>query len=111
MEMTTENQRDRDRLAEEAVGQGRGGTPPADVKARHPRGFVQSTVLKIIGEHPQGIAIAIIKELDRQDIDQHAIAAALVAVLRGKQLSLRECGGKYIPTAAEVPAGPDQPRS
>jgi len=102
MEMTTENQRDRDRFAEEAAGQRRGGAPPDDVKASHP---------EALSEHPQGIAIEIIMELDRRDIDQHAIAAALGALLRGKKLSLRERGGKYIPTAAEVPTGPDQPSS
>jgi len=77
----------------------------------HPRGFVQSTVLKIISEHPQGMtAFEVIRELDPQHIDQRPIANALEALVRAKKVSLQE-RGKYISTAAEVPTAPDQPSS
>jgi hypothetical protein len=48
---------------------------------QHPRGFVQSTVLKTITEHPQGMTTAeIIAELGPQGIGQESIANALEAL-------------------------------
>lgn len=44
--------------------------PPMD---KHPRGFVQATVLKTISEHPQGMTSGeITKALGRQGIDQRS---------------------------------------
>jgi hypothetical protein len=78
---------------------------------RHPRGFVQSTVLKTITEHPQGMTIAeIVKELAPQDIGQRSIADALGVLVQEEKVSLHG-RGKYIPAAAEVPTAPDQPSS
>jgi hypothetical protein len=77
---------------------------------RNPRGFVQSTVLKIITEHPQEMTSAgIIKELGPQGIGEQLIENALGALLQAKKVSSR--GGKYISAAAEVPTAPDQPSS
>ena len=77
---------------------------------RHPRGFVQSTVLKIITEHPQGMTTAeIIKELGSQGIGQQSIANALGALTSSKKITAQGRGGKYLPAAAEVPTAPDQP--
>lgn len=82
-------------------------TPPQG--SGHPRGFVESTVLKTLTEHPQGMTAAeMIKELDPQHIDQRSIASALAALVRAKKVSLQE-RGNYISTAAEVPTAPDQP--
>jgi hypothetical protein len=79
---------------------------------RHPRGFVQSTVLKTITEHPQGMTIAeIVKELAPQDIGQRSIADALGVLVQEEKVSLHGGRGKYIPAAAEVPTAPDQPSS
>jgi hypothetical protein len=79
---------------------------------RHPRGFVQSTVLKTITEHPQGMTIAeIVQELAPQDIGQRSIADALGVLVQEEKVSLQGGRGKYIPAAAEVPTAPDQPSS
>jgi hypothetical protein len=79
---------------------------------RHPRGFVQSTVLKTITEHPQGMTTAeIIKDLGPQGIGQQSIANALSALIQAKKISSQGRGGKYLSTAAEVPTAPDQPSS
>ena len=79
---------------------------------RHPRGFVQSTVLRTITEHPQGITTAeIIKELGPQGIGQQSIANALSALIQAKKISSQGRGGKYLSAAPEVPTAPDQPSS
>lgn len=76
----------------------------------HPRGFVQSTVLKTITEHPQGMTTAeIIRELGRQGIGRQSIENALDALVEAKKVSLQASGAKYLPAAAEVPTAPDQP--
>jgi hypothetical protein len=78
----------------------------------HPRGFVQSTVLKTITEHPQGMTSAeIINELGPQGIGHQSIANALGLLVEAKKVSLHDKEGKYIPAAAEVPTAPDQPSS
>ena len=52
---------------------------------RHPRGFIQSTVLKTITEHPQGMTTAeIIKELAQQGIGEQSIENALAALTHGR---------------------------
>jgi hypothetical protein len=77
----------------------------------HPRGFVQSTVLKTITEHPQGMTMSeVIKELGPQGIGQQSIVNAL-GLVEAKKVSLHDKDGKYIPAAAEVPTAPDQPSS
>ena len=56
---------------------------------RHPRGFVQATVLKTITEHPQGMTSAeITKALGTQGIGQQSIANALSALIQAKKISL-----------------------
>jgi hypothetical protein len=78
----------------------------------HPRGFVQSTILKAITEHPQGMTTAeIIKELGPQGISHQSIANALGILVQAKKVSLQDTGGKYIPAGPEVPTAPDQPSS
>src|SRR5213076_2019469 len=77
---------------------------------RHPRGFVQSTVLKTITEHPQGMTTAeIIKELGPQGIGQQSIANALGALTASKKTTSQGRGGKYHPADPQVPTAPDQP--
>ena len=79
---------------------------------KHPRGFVQSTVLKTITEHPQGMTTAeITAELGREGIGQRSVADALHALVQADKVSLRREEGKYISAAAEVPTAPDQPSS
>jgi hypothetical protein len=74
----------------------------------HPRGFVQSTVLKTITEHPQGMTSAeVIAELGRQGIGRQSIEHSLDALLQAHKVSVQ--GRKYHPAAAEVPTAPDQP--
>jgi hypothetical protein len=76
----------------------------------HPRGFVQSTVLKTVTEHPQGMTSAeIIQELGRQGISRHSIEHALEALIQAEKVSLQGRAGKYLPAAAEVPTAPDRP--
>ena len=76
----------------------------------HPRGFVQSTVLKTITEHPQGMTTAeIIKELGPQGIGQESIANALDVLVQANKISSPGREGKYLPAASEVPTAPDQP--
>ena len=76
----------------------------------HPRGFVQSTVLKTVTEHPQGMTSAeIIGELGRQGISRQSIEHALEALVEAKKVGMQGRGGKYLPAAAEVPTAPDQP--
>jgi len=74
----------------------------------HPHGFVQSTVLKTITEHPQGMTSAeVIAELGRQGIGRQSIEHSLDALLQAHKVSVQ--GRKYHPAAAEVPTAPDQP--
>jgi hypothetical protein len=81
--------------------------PPHD---GHPRGFVQSTVLKTITEHPQGMTTAeIIKELGHQGLGEQSIENALVALVQARKVILQGSRAKYLPAAAEVPTAPDQP--
>lgn len=83
--------------------------PQAD---RHPRGFVQVTVLKTITEHPQGMTTAeIITELAAQGIGRQSIATALGILVQAKKITSEGSGAKYFPAAAEVPTAPDQPSS
>jgi hypothetical protein len=77
---------------------------------RHPRGFVQSTVLKTITEHPQGMTTPeIIKELGHHGIGEQSIENALGALVGARKVLLQGSGAKYLPAAAEVPTAPDQP--
>jgi hypothetical protein len=77
---------------------------------KHPRGFVQTTVLKAISEHPQGMTLAEITEaLAREGIGQQSIATALSSLIRAKKISSE--GGKYRSATDEVPTAPDQPSS
>jgi hypothetical protein len=63
---------------------------------RHPRGFVQATVLKTITEHPQGMTSAeMTKALGTQGIGQQSIANALSALIQAKKISSEGRGGKY----------------
>jgi hypothetical protein len=79
---------------------------------RHPRGFIQSTVLKAITEHPQGMTTAeIITELGPQGIGRASIEHALGALVEAKKISPQDRLGKYLPAAPEVPTAPDQPSS
>lgn len=77
---------------------------------RHPRGFVQSTVLKTITEHPQGMTASnIVKELDPQGISQQSIEHALGTLVQANKVTFHRQGAKYFSAAAEVPTAPDQP--
>ena len=79
---------------------------------RHPRGFVQSAVLKTVTEHPQGMTVAeIIRELGHQGIGQRSITAALDALVDAKKLRGQSTADKYFSVSAEVPTAPDQPSS
>jgi len=85
-------------------------TPPQT--DRHPRGFVQSTVLKTITEHPQGMTTAeIITELGPQSISGELVAKAVGELVQAKKISSPGREGKYLPAASEVPTAPDQPSS
>src|SRR3954451_3869904 len=65
---------------------------------RHPRGFVQSTVLKILTEHPQGMTPAeIITELGPQGIGRGSIENALGALIQARKISPQDRVGKYLP--------------
>ena len=84
----------------------------APQRDRHPRGFVQSTVLKTITAHPQGMTSAeIMKELGPQGIGQQSIANALSALSQAKKITSQGRGGKYLPATAEVPTTSDQTNS
>jgi hypothetical protein len=79
---------------------------------RHPRGFVQSTVLKTLTEHPQGMTTAeIITELGPQGIGRDPIENALAALIQARKISPQDRVGKYHSAAPEVPTAPDQPSS
>jgi hypothetical protein len=79
---------------------------------KHPRGFVQSTVLKTITEHPQGMTITeITAELGPQGIGQQSIVDALHALVQADKVSLQREGSKYLSAAVEVSTAPDQPSS
>ena len=79
---------------------------------QHQGGFVQSTVLKTVTEHPQGMTAAeICSELGPQGIGQESIADALNNLVHAQKLGWERTAGKYHSTAAEVPTAPDQPSS
>jgi hypothetical protein len=80
---------------------------------RHPRGFVQRTVLKTIAEHPQGLSRGeIINLLAAEGIGEQSISNSLSALVEAKKVLLPQSrGGKYLSAAAEVPTAPDQPSS
>jgi hypothetical protein len=79
---------------------------------KHPRGFVQSTVLKTLTEHPQGMTTAeIITELGPQGIGRGSIENALGMLIQARKISSQDRVGKYHPAAPEVPTAPDQPSS
>lgn len=92
--------------------------PPVD---KHPRGFVQATLLKTVSEHPQGMTLGeITNALGCQGIDQRSTANALSVLIQAKKISSEGAtmpgwpktrGGKYRSAAAEVPTAPDQPSS
>jgi hypothetical protein len=83
--------------------------PPVD---KHPRGFVQATVLKTISEHPQGMTSdEITNALDRQGIGQTSISDALSALTQAKKISSDGREGKYRSATDEVPSAPDLPSS
>jgi len=81
--------------------------PPVD---KHPRGFVQATVLKTISEHPQGMTSAeVTTALAPEGIDQQSIANALSALVQVKKINSEVGGGKYRAATGEVPTAPDLP--
>jgi hypothetical protein len=83
--------------------------PPVD---KHPRGFVQATVLKTISEHPQGMTSAeITKALGDQGIGEQSIANALGVLIQAKKISSEGRQGKYRAATDEVPTAPYQPSS
>ena len=83
--------------------------PPQGEK--HPRGFIESAVLKTVTEHPQGMTTAeITAELGPQGIGRQSIVTRSARLFRQKRSAHRQ-GGKYLPAAAEVPTAPDQPSS
>src|SRR5207249_1716455 len=60
--------------------------PPQGEK--HPRGFVESAVLKTVTEHPQGMTTAeIAAQLGPQGIGRQSIASALGALVRAEKVS------------------------
>ena len=76
----------------------------------HPRGFVESAVLKTIAEHPQGMTSAeIMQELGPQGIGRPSVTSALGALVEANKISQQPRGGKYVSAAPEVPSAPDQP--
>jgi hypothetical protein len=88
-ELQTEIEEIEQRLRRIAAYFGEGSAPSEITRppqgSRHPRGFVQSTVLKTITEHPQGMTSAeITKALGRQGIGQQSIANALSALIQAK---------------------------
>src|SRR5947207_14128186 len=79
-------------------------------RARHPRGFVETTVLKAITEHPQGLTSAeIVVKVGAQGIGQQSIWDALGTLVQAKKITSEARDGKYFPAASEVPTAPDQP--
>ena len=71
--------------------------------SRHPRGFVQATVLKTISEYPDGITSAeMAKALGSQGIGQQSIANALSALSQANKITSEGRGGKYRSTATEA---------
>jgi len=84
-------------------------SPLAD---QHQGSFVQSTVLKTITEHPQGMTVPeICSELGSQGIGHQSIANALNDLVQAQKLGWERTAGKYYSTAAEMPTAPDQPSS
>jgi hypothetical protein len=83
--------------------------PPVD---KHPRGFVQATVLKTVCEHPQGMTSdEITKALGREGIGQQSITNALSVLVQARKISLEGRGSRYRSTTDEVPTAPDLPSS
>jgi hypothetical protein len=83
--------------------------PPVD---KHPRGFVQATVLKTISEHPQGMTSGeITKALGPEGIGQQSISNALSVLIQAKKVSSEGWTGKYRATTDEVSTAPDLPSS
>ena len=83
--------------------------PPVE---KHPRGFVQATVLKTISEHPQGMTSGeITNALGHQGIGKQSIENALSALIQAKKISSEGRGGKYRSATDEVPTAPDLPSS
>jgi hypothetical protein len=77
---------------------------------RHPRGFVQQTVLKTITEHPQGMTNAeLIAALKSQKIGLQSISNALGALVEKNKISSEGRGGKHRPATTDVPTAPDRP--
>ena len=71
---------------------------------RHPRGFVQQTVLKTITEHPQGLTTAeLIVLLKPLNVGQQSISSALGALREGNKIIFGGRGGKHRPAAARGP--------
>lgn len=86
-------------------------TPPtARSGERHPRGFVQQTVLKTITEHPQGMTNAELNALLKtHGIGQQSIANALGTLVKGDKITRDGKGGKYRPLTDELPTAPAEP--
>lgn len=80
---------------------------------RHPRGFVQQTVLQAITEHPQGLSRGeLIKLLATEGIGEQSISNSLSALVEAKKVLLPQTrGGKYLSATAEIPSALDQPNS
>jgi hypothetical protein len=91
----------------------RQSSPVSRIDNRHPRGFVQSTVLKTVAEHPQGLTRGeLINLLKPQGIGEQSISNALGALTdAGKITAPQTRGGKYFSATAEVLTAPDQPSS
>jgi hypothetical protein len=91
----------------------RRSSPIPRIDNRHPRGFVQSTVLTTIAEHPQGLTRGeLINLLKPQSIGEQSISNALGALADANKITAPQTrGGKYFSATEEVPTAPDQPSS
>jgi len=75
---------------------------------KHPRGFVQATVLNTKSEDSQGMTSGeITNALGCQGINSERAESAYP----GEKISSEDRGGKYRSAAAEVPTAPDRPSS
>ena len=79
-------------------------SPPSPRRGdRHPRGFVQQTVLKTISEHPQGLSRGeIIKLLATEGIGEQSISNSLSALVEARKV--------LLPKAEEASISPPQRR-